>query len=179
MNFNIFSNYLFNFFSVETILQEGGVPKRPKYHTKRPQQAAELKNALYSLEKKDGWVLLHGMAGSGKTVIAAEVLEDSKLLQDCFPGGIFWISVGVVDDSKLLMKMQNLSAWLDPDRTHPVPRNLEEARDRIRILFAQEHPRSLLVLDDIWTIEATRHFDVRARTLVTSRNNFVTDNIAG
>ncbi len=170
---------LFNFPTVETILRDGGVPQKPQIHVSRPKLAAKLKEAMYNLKERDGWVLLHGMAGSGKSVLASEVLEDADLLHDCFPGGVFWLSVGVVDASKLLMKMQNLSILLDTDRDYPVPRNLEEARDRIRVLFAKEYPRSLLVLDDLWTKEDARHFDVRVRTLVTSRNDFVTDNILG
>ena len=148
-------------------------------HTERPTEIKKLRDALYALQKTDGWVLLHGMAGSGKTVLAAEALEDGQLLHDCFPGGVFWVTIGVVDASRLLMKMQNLCAWLDPDRMHPVPRNVEEARDRMRILFAHEHPRALLVLDDLWSKDDARYFDVRARTLATSRNDFITDNITG
>ncbi|XP_065067480.1 apoptotic protease-activating factor 1-like [Rhopilema esculentum] len=167
------------YFSVEAILRDGGVPQRPAVHAKRPKEIEKLKNALSKLKNGDGWVLLHGMAGSGKTVLASEVLTDKDLLHDCFPGGVFWVSIGVVDAARLLMKMQNLCARLDSENTHRVPRNLEEARDRIRILFAHDHPRSLLVLDDLWTKEDARYFDVRARTLATSRNVFVAENITG
>ena len=89
------------------------------------------------------------------------------------------MSLGVLDEARLLMKMQNLCAWLDSEQSYPAPRNVEEARDRIRILFAHDHPRSLLILDDLWTKEDARYFDVRVRTLVTSRNDFVTDSITG
>ena len=166
-------------YTVETILRDGGVPKRPVVHAKRPEELEKLRNALATLEKSDGWVLLHGMAGSGKTILAADVLEDKELLNTCFPGGVFWVSLGILDAARLLMKMQNLCAWLDSEQIYPAPRNVDEARDRLRILFAHEHPRSLLVLDDLWTKDDARYFDVRVRTFATSRNDFVTDNIAG
>ena len=145
----------------------------------RPEAARDLKRALYMLRSQDGWIILHGMVGSGKTVLAAEVLRDETLVRECFPGGIFWVNIGLVDPSKLLMKVQNLCAWLDSDKMHPVPRNLEEARDRIRVLLPHQHPRSLLVLDDLWTANDARYFEVRARILVTTRDSSVASYIGG
>ena len=119
------------------------------------------------------------MAGSGKTILAVDVLHDEELVSSCFPGGVFWVTLGNLDPTRLLMKMQNLCSWLDSDQQYTSPRNLEEARDRLRILFAHQHPRSLLILDDVWEKEDARYFDVRARTLATSRNDFVTEKIGG
>eukprot|EP00794_Sanderia_malayensis_P018164 gene18164-19977_t len=166
-------------YSAEALIRNGGVPQKPHIHISRQKFASKLKKALFGLKEKDGWVLLHGMAGSGKSVLAADVLHDEKLVLDCFPGGVFWLTMKSVDDSKLLIKMANLACQLDPDKTHPAPRNLEEAKDRIRILFSQEQPRSLLVLDDLWNQDYAKYFDVRVRTLVTSRVATVTENIRG
>jgi len=165
--------------TLKTMLRDGGVPKMPHFHTERPKEVKKLRNELQKLEDADGWVLLHGMAGSGKTVLAVDALHDQELIDTCFPGGVFWVTLGKVDASRLLMKMQNLCAWLDSDKSIPVPRNVEEARDRLRILFSHQHPRSLLVLDDIWDSEDARYFDIRARTLATSRNALVIEKVAG
>ncbi len=34
------------------------------------------------------WVLVHGMAGFGKTVLAAEAVRDATILKNVFPGKI-------------------------------------------------------------------------------------------
>ena len=165
--------------TLKTILRDGGVPRMPHFHAERPKEVKKLRDELYRLKDSDGWVLLHGMAGSGKTVLAVDALHDQELIDTCFPGGVFWVTLGLVDASRLLMKMQNLCAWLDSDKSTPVPRNVEEARDRLRILFSHQHPRSLLVLDDIWDSEHPRYFDIRVRTLATSRNASVIERLAG
>ncbi|XP_057317524.1 apoptotic protease-activating factor 1-like [Hydractinia symbiolongicarpus] len=164
---------------IETILRDGGVPQMPPVFVKRPTCLQEAQNALYQLRDVDGWVVFHGMGGSGKTVLTADVLHDEELVHTCFPGGIFWLTIGQVDEAKLLMKMQNLCSWLDPDKDYTISRNLEESRDRLRILFAHEHPRSLLVLDDLWSETDAKYFDVRVRTLVTTRYLSVASKING
>ena len=123
--------------------------------------------------------MLHGMAGCGKTVLAAEALRSPALLDTCFPGGVFWVRIGQVDQPKLLMRMQNLCVRLDPDTTRPPPRNAEEARDRLRNLFAHRYPRSLLVIDDLWDTAAAKYFDIRCRVLATTRDASIANCIGG
>ena len=36
------------------------------------------------------WVVVHGMAGFGKTVLAAEAVRDTALCFEVFPGKYFW-----------------------------------------------------------------------------------------
>ena len=123
------------------------------------------------------------MGGSGKTSLAAEALRDPHLLRQCFPNGVFWLTIGQlndergqVDQAKLLMKMNNLCARLDDDSTTPTASgNVEEAHDRLHDLFVDQHPRTLLVLDDVWSPVVARAFAVRARVLVTSRDRAVAD----
>ncbi len=45
-----------------------------------------IRRELYKLKNTDGWVLVHGMAGFGKTVLAAEAVRDATLLRKVFPG---------------------------------------------------------------------------------------------
>ena len=164
---------------VESKLLEGGVPQRPVAYTDRPRQLRNLRAALRSLAQRDAWVILHGMAGSGKTVLAAEALRKASLLNTSFPGGIFWLEVGPVDRQKLLMKMQNLCSRLDEDKMRPLPRNLEEARDRLKVIFTHQHPRTLLVVDDLWSPHDARFFDIRARVLVTTRDVSIANCVEG
>ena len=119
------------------------------------------------------------MAGCGKTVLASEALRSAAILNECFPGGVHWIRIGPVDQSKLLMLMQNLCARLDSDHSRQPPRNTEEAKDRLRMLFAHQHPRSLLVLDDLWNSSDVKFFDIRCRIMVTTRDAAITNMVGG
>lgn len=166
-------------FPVERILLEGGVPQRPDVFTNRARDVHRVRTALRSLRDHDGWVILHGMAGCGKTVLASDALRSSKMLEECFPGGVFWVRIGPVDQAKLLMKMQNLCTQLDSDHTRAPPRNLEEAKDRLRIIFAHQHPRTLLILDDLWNANDVRYFDIRVRIVVTTRDAAITNSVSG
>lgn len=164
---------------VENVLLEGGVPQRPAVFANRAKDVHKIRTALRSLKEKDGWVILHGMAGCGKTVSASEALRSAAVLDECFPGGVHWIRIGPVDQSKLLMRMQNLCARLDPDHGRQPPRNTEEAKDRLRVLFAHQHPRSLLVLDDLWHSSDVKFFDIRCRIMVTTRDAAITNLVGG
>ena len=161
------------------MLREGGVPLAPKVYIARPDCLDTLYTALFQLQAQSGLIIVHGAVGSGKSVLVAEILNDEHLVYSCFPGGIFWLSIGQVDEGQLLMKMQNLCRWLDGDNEFSVPQNLEEARDRTRLLFAHQHPRSLLVLDDLWNESDVKYFDARVRTVVTTRFAGIADNLTG
>lgn len=55
----------------------------------------------------DGWVVLNGMGGSGKTTLAAEALRDDVLLKDCFPDGVFWLTIGqITEDGQVILHEQ-------------------------------------------------------------------------
>ena len=160
------------------MLRNGGVPEIPSIFVERPQCVKKLQEALYQLEEDIGWVVIHGMVGSGKTLLSAHSLKNETLVHSCFPGGIFWVSVGKVDDAILLMKMQNLCHWLDTDGLYRTPKNLEESRDRLRILFSLEHPKSLLILDDVWSDDVLKYFDVKTKTLLITRNPSIANSIS-
>ncbi|XP_025939993.1 apoptotic protease-activating factor 1 isoform X2 [Apteryx rowi] len=166
---------------VKTILCEGGVPQRPVVFVTRPKLVDAIKEKLYCLQNDPGWVTVYGMAGCGKTVLTAEALRDHQLLEGYFPGGVHWISVGKQDKAGLLIKLQNLCSRLDHDCTlsQRPPLNIEEAKDRLRLLMLRKYPRSLLVLDDIWDSWVLKAFDNQCQVLITSRDRSVTDAVAG
>ncbi|KAF4791544.1 apoptotic protease-activating factor 1 isoform X1 [Turdus rufiventris] len=165
---------------VKTILCEGGVPQRPVVFVTRPKLVDAIKKKLYCLGSDPGWVTVYGMAGCGKTVLTAEALRDPQLLEDYFPGGVHWISVGKQDKAGLLIKLQNLCSRLEHDSPlSQRPLNIEEAKDRLRLLMLRKYPRSLLVLDDIWDSWALKAFDNQCQVLITSRDRSVTDAVAG
>uniref|UniRef100_A0A2K5KGA5 CARD domain-containing protein n=1 Tax=Colobus angolensis palliatus TaxID=336983 RepID=A0A2K5KGA5_COLAP len=166
---------------VRTVLCEGGVPQRPVVFVTRKKLVNTIQQKLSKLKGEPGWVTIHGMAGCGKSVLAAEAVRDHSLLEDCFPGGVHWVSVGKQDKSGLLMKLQNLCTRLDQDESFSqrLPLNIEEAKDRLRILMLRKHPRSLLILDDVWDSWVLKAFDNQCQILLTTRDKSVTDSVMG
>ncbi|XP_069829126.1 apoptotic protease-activating factor 1 [Dendropsophus ebraccatus] len=166
---------------VKTALCEGGVPQRPVVFVSRKKLVKNIQDNLYRLMNESGWVIVYGMAGCGKSVLAAEALRDHNILQDCFPGGVHWLSVGKQDKAGFLMKLQNLCIRLDQDCKYSQrpPLNIEEARDRLRLLIMQSYPRCLLILDDVWDSWVLKAFDIQCRVLITSRDRSVIDTVAG
>ncbi|KAM4037968.1 apoptotic protease-activating factor 1 [Anomaloglossus baeobatrachus] len=166
---------------VKTALCEGGVPQRPVVFVSRKKLIQNIQDNLYRLINESGWIIVYGMAGCGKSVLAAEALRDHTILKDCFPGGVHWLSVGKQDKAGLLMKLQNLCTRLDQDCKYSQrpPLNVEEARDRLRMLIMHSYPRCLLILDDIWDSWVLKSFDIQCRVLITSRDRSVSDTVSG
>uniref|UniRef100_A0A8C4TV52 Apoptotic protease-activating factor 1 n=1 Tax=Falco tinnunculus TaxID=100819 RepID=A0A8C4TV52_FALTI len=166
---------------VKTVLCEGGVPQRPVVFVTRPELVDAIKQKLCCLGSDPGWVTVYGMAGCGKTVLTAEALRDHQLLEDYFPGGVHWISVGKQDKAGLLIKLQNLCSRLEHDSTlsQRPPLNIEEAKDRLRLLMLRKYSRSLLILDDIWDSWVLKAFDNQCQVLITSRDRSITDAVSG
>ena len=162
---------------VEEILKKGEVPPLLKsIHVYRPEATSLVRQLLHGLQTTDGWVVLFGIAGCGKTILVSEALRDSRLLQEVFPGGVFWVDMGEcntspVDEAILLMKMQNLILRLDKSRYQP--NNLEAAQSYLQTVISEQHPKCLLVLDNLCSAEVANYFSVRCRVLVTTRNKAV------
>lgn len=77
MSINPFSVHL----TVQTVLSEGGVPQRPVVFVSRPEMLNRIREKLYQLQKEPGWVTVFGMAGSGKSVLAAESVRHHGLIE--------------------------------------------------------------------------------------------------
>uniref|UniRef100_A0A3B5A6I4 Apoptotic protease-activating factor 1 n=1 Tax=Stegastes partitus TaxID=144197 RepID=A0A3B5A6I4_9TELE len=168
---------------VQTVLSEGGVPQRPVVFVSRPELVNRVREKLYRLQKDTGWVTVFGMAGSGKSVLAAEAVRHHGLIEDCFPGGIHWLAIGQLDKPDLLVKMQSLcfrlEQGLDSQSLSRPPTSLDEAKERLRFLMLRRYPRSLLILDDIWDSTVLKAFDIHCRILLTTRNRSLTDTVSG
>ena len=169
-------------FSVDEVLKQGHVPPRYAILVERKAMTEKIRSELCKLKDTDGWVVVHGMAGFGKTVLVAEAVRDAELLREVFPGGVNWLTVGQmvdrqgeVDTAKLLTKIQNLIERLDENRYRPT--NLEAATNYLQKVISEQHPRSLLILDDVWSYEVAQAFAVRCRTMVTSRHAAVASSV--
>ncbi|XP_060770271.1 apoptotic protease-activating factor 1 [Neoarius graeffei] len=169
--------------SVQAILSEGGVPQRPVVFVNRPDLLNLLREKLRQLQKTPGWVTVFGMAGSGKSVMAAEAMRDGALIRECFPGGVHWLSVGQCEKADLLVRMQSLCFRLEQGQSSEAclrpPSSVEEAKERLRFLLLRRFPRSLLILDDVWDSYTLRAFDIQCRVLLTTRNSSLTDSVSG
>lgn len=55
---------------------------------------------------------------------------------------------------------------------------VEYANEILRKLFLGQYHRSLLILDDVWSSEIIKSFDVCAKVLVTTQDITVLDNIS-
>ncbi|EDV19902.1 uncharacterized protein TRIADDRAFT_32738 [Trichoplax adhaerens] len=163
--------------SILPMLVEGGVPQRPNVHIKREKALETLRNGLQSLQNQEGWVILHGMGGSGKTVLAAESLRSAKLIGTCFPGGVSWLTMGKYH-CLISQSMQNLCSRLDQEYQY-LPTNIEAARDRLRMTIARRYAKMLLILDDVWSWRVLAAFNLRCRTLVTTRDSTIADRVGG
>ncbi|XP_077449690.1 apoptotic protease-activating factor 1 isoform X2 [Stigmatopora argus] len=123
------------------------------------------------------------MAGSGKSVLAAEAVRDRSLIEECFPGGVHWLSIGQLDKVDLLVKIQalcfRLEQSLDSQSLQRPPTSLDEAKERLRFLILRRHPRSLLIFDDIWDSTVLKSFDIHCRILLTTRNRSIADSVSG
>ncbi|KAI3366710.1 hypothetical protein L3Q82_009386, partial [Scortum barcoo] len=168
---------------VQAVLSEGGVPQRPVVFVSRPELVNRIREELYRLQKEPGWVTIFGMAGSGKSVLASEAVRNHGLIEDCFPGGIHWLSIGQLDKPDLLVKIQSLcfrlEQSLDSQSLHRTPNSLDEAKERLRFLMLRRYPRSLLILDDIWDSSVLKVFDIHSRILLTTRNRSLADCVSG
>uniref|UniRef100_A0A8C2AJB0 Apoptotic protease-activating factor 1 n=1 Tax=Cyprinus carpio TaxID=7962 RepID=A0A8C2AJB0_CYPCA len=172
---------------IQAILSEGGVPQRPVVFVSRPALLNLIREKLYRLKNTSGWVTVFGMAGSGKSVMAAEACSYNILFSlccsECFPGGVHWLSVGQCERADLLVRMQSLCFRLEQgqssDASQRTPCSVEEAKERLRFLMHRRFPRSLLILDDVWDSFALRSFDIQCRVLLTTRNRSLADSVSG
>ncbi|KAM4523763.1 apoptotic protease-activating factor 1 [Fundulus diaphanus] len=169
---------------VQIMLSEGGVPQRPVVFVSRPELVNQVRKKLYLLQKDPGgWVTVFGMAGSGKSVLAAEAVRDHSLIEECFPNGVHWLSIGQLDKPDLLVKIQSLCFRLEqsldsPSHQRPAT-SLDEAKERLRFLMLRRYPRSLLILDDVWESSVLKVFDIHCRILLTTRNRSLADSVSG
>ena len=67
--------------TVQAVLSEGGVPQRPVVFVSRPELLNRVREKLYRLKKEPGWVTIFGMAGSGKSVLAAEAVRHQGVIE--------------------------------------------------------------------------------------------------
>jgi predicted acylesterase/phospholipase RssA len=94
---------------------------------------------------------LWGAAGSGKSVLAAQICCDDRI-RDYFEDGILWATLGPQPD--LVKELARLYAALTGE--NPSFSNRDQGADRLAAALASR--RCLLVLDDVWDVPSLSHF---------------------
>jgi len=128
----------------------------------------QLKQSLRDLDNGQ-FLVIHGMPGSGKSVLAAEAVRDPEITLNFFPNGVFWFRVGMLKErEKLFSRMKILCEKLEAKTT---PSSIEHAQEILRNLFLSDRfDRSLVILDDVWDSEIVKTFNVSGRVLLTTQD---------
>ena len=116
-------------------------PPLPANFIVRPRELAELRNSL--LDTHTFAVVLTGMAGSGKTVLAQAVCRD-EAVQAAFPDGIAWLTFGRSKDLFYLLREAGNAVGMPVEEVASLEAGAYQLQNYVR-------GRALLfVLDDVW-----------------------------
>jgi len=136
----------------------------------RPEALRALRDALFAEHDRQPLALtaLAGMGGIGKTVLAHALTRD-KVVQDAFPDGVIWITMGREQASDLLPRFREVCKALGDDlqRYDTLP----AAINQYKTALAQK--AALIVVDDIWRKTDLEPFfadSQRSRLLFTTRD---------
>jgi tetratricopeptide (TPR) repeat protein len=149
------------------------VPRLPASHFPSPSRLRELKEAFLADRSGPGLqsgvqrVLgLHGMSGSGKSVLAAALVSDYAVRR-AHHDGIYWVRIGQQQD--LVVLQEALACLLDCRKQ--AFRDVQEGR--LFLSDALKEKDVLLILDDVCSAEHLDAFDClgpRCRMLVTTQD---------
>src|SRR6266487_5808068 len=136
------------------------------------------------LTKKKRILGLIGLGGIGKSQLAAE-LAHQYAKEQRFPDGIFWVSMGEelgegsIGLESLLVRLCANTEYFPPKDNIANPEN-NALRSRYICKYLAEHSNALLILDDVYDIEAVlgdltayAGTDLQCTILYTSRNSNV------
>jgi hypothetical protein len=128
---------------------------------------------------------VQGMGGIGKSVLAAAVGRDPEI-GECFPDGIIWINIGrehkstknISQEKKCFLceKQSELYSALFADTVSF--KTVERGRIVLSKLLIDK--KCLIILDDVWSIEDFKAFNVlgpNSQILVTTRNSSIINSI--
>ena len=156
----------------------GAWPELPPNHVVRPELLGRLRAAL--LQGTGGGprrVGVCGMGGSGKSVLAAALVQD-RAVRRRFPDGLAWVRLEPPAGDRaarrgmLAQRQQGLAAKLTPaGQVAGEVTDVEQGRDRLAELLRDR--ACLVVVDNAWTADDVYAFSVldrRGALLVTTRD---------
>lgn len=146
------------------------VPPLPQHNVKRKVHVENLCKEIKSL-KRNNYLVVHGMAGSGKTCLVVDSLQDVNLLEKSTNGCVYWMSVGDLRSEELdelqcnelrkkLCDMVNLT-------TNPQQDLLIQLKTHFSL---KPNSSALLVLDKVRSSKVVEALNVGCKILVTTQD---------
>ncbi len=145
-------------------------PPLPANFVPRPAALAALRDTLFAAPGGQSIALtaLRGMGGIGKTILAQALCHD-EVVQQAFPDGIAWVTVGKESATDLVSKFREIGKGLGDD-----PAKYEgdlACRNEYRTLLRDK--AALVIIDDLWDVQSLEPFlaeSGRSRLLFTTRD---------
>jgi WD40 repeat protein len=152
-------------------------PPQVIHHIERPEALRELRNALFAENHRRPIALtaMSGMGGLGNTTLARSLIEDD-VVQQAFPDGIVWITVGKESQRDFIQEMREITAALGQDLSHY--QNAPASERLYRNTLARK--AALVVVDDAWgkaDIEPLLAESRCSRFLFTTRNTSICSSV--
>jgi WD40 repeat protein len=147
------------------------VPPLPVNFVERPEALDALRDALLADDggRHIALTALQGMGGIGKTVLAQALCHD-EVVQQAFPDGVVWITIGRESPFDPLTRMREVGKALGDDLSRY--ENELAAKNQYRSTIRKK--AALIVVDDVWRssdLETLRAEDSpRSRLLFTTRD---------
>ena len=146
-------------------------PPLPVNFVERSEELQALRNVLMGegTGRHIAVTAFRGMGGIGKTVLTQALCHD-EVIQQAFPDGVVWITIGKENTVKLVDQMREVGRALKDDDLSKVDNELaatNQYRNTIR------NKAALVVLDDVWNATAINPFRAeaaRSRLLFTTRD---------
>jgi hypothetical protein len=145
------------------------VPPRPVRHVPRPSEMESVVHALLDVTADSvagSAVAIVGAGGTGKSVLAAAVCHDERIIE-AFYDGILWTTLGATP--QIVPALTELYYALTSER--PVFLSFDDAAAALQDVL--ENRRCLIVVDDVWSETHVRPFLRGGRQcarLITTRN---------
>jgi tetratricopeptide (TPR) repeat protein/transcriptional regulator with XRE-family HTH domain len=131
------------------------IPPLPRTPLMGREKEMEHLQQLLCSDLAEPLVLLQGLPGVGKTTLACTLTQD-PLIQASFPDGVLWAGLGVHPDPQQHFVRWGTLLGLSSDEVSTL--RDEGRRDILRSMLATR--RMLLVIDDAWTVEDARAFQL-------------------
>ena len=173
---NFVSKYILPVFTKNKGNSYLNTPKKPKHYIERPESFNIIKNLLLENNESSEQVIgIFGMAGTGKSVLAAALAED-KMIRQAFPDGVIWLTIGQTPD--LVSRQQQVASIFDEPEFDII--DTQYGKSILSALLADK--KCLIILDDAWEFEHIETFSNLGHNiflLVTTRNSDIIMNVFG